>query len=165
MKKKQERKTSRKVKRKSSPSSGFVEQFAEPASCNIAIDFAAGHVEHESLPLLAIWFRFDSVKPQEHDRSHHRRSFIPIDKRMVFADVEQVSSCDFYDVGIGRFATKAGLWRKDCRRQQVFVTHAVCAAELFDYFEVNLANDVDAEMDAIVRRGVVSRHFPATLDR
>jgi hypothetical protein len=29
---------------------------------------------------------------------------------------------------------------------------------------VNLANDVDAEMDAILKRGVVSRHFPAALD-
>jgi len=84
---------------------------------------------------------------------------------MVLADVEQISSGDFYDIGKGRFATKAGLRRQHCRCQQVFVTHAVQAAELFDCFGVNPANDVEAEMDAIVRRGVVSRHFPAALDR
>ena len=71
---------------------------------------------------------------------------------MVLADVEQISSGDFYDIGIWRFATEAGLRRQHCRRQQVFVAYAVQAAELFDYFGVNLANDVDAKMDAIVRR-------------
>src|SRR5262249_7727758 len=146
-------------------SAAFLEQFAKPLCCNVAVDFAASQVEHQSLPLLAVRFQLDSVEPQEHDRSHHRSSFIPIDKRMVLTDVEQVSSGDFYDVGIGRFATKAGVRRQNCRRQQISVTHAVSAAKLFDYLGVNLANDVDAEMEAIVRRGVVSRHFPAALDR
>jgi len=133
--------------------SGFFEQFAKAASCLVTIDFTRGHIEHEFFPLSAIGNGLDSVEPQEHDRSHHRSPLIPVDKGMVPADVEQIGSGDFYDIGIGRFATKAGLRRQHCRGQQILVTYAVCAAELFDYFRVNLANDIDTEMDAIVRRG------------
>src|SRR5215475_1136373 len=95
--------------------SGFLEQFAKSESCFITINRARCHVEHQSLPLLAVRFRLDSVEPQEHDRSHHGSPFVSIDKGVILADVEQIGSGDFYNIGIGRFASEAGLWRQHCR--------------------------------------------------
>jgi len=71
---------------------------------------------------------------------------------MIAAKVKLVRGCNFDNVGIRRFAAEARLRRKHCGGEEVFVANPIEPAKSRERLSVNFANDLDAQMKAIVWR-------------
>ena len=70
---------------------------------------------------------------------------------MSATDVKQIRSCHVHDIGVRRLASKARLRSQHSGGEQIFVAHTVQSSELFQRFGMNLADNIDAEMETIIR--------------
>ena len=69
---------------------------------------------------LSLSARCHSLTSRRHNRRHHRGSLVPVEKRMIAAEVKQIRGCDFDDIEVGRFAAEALVAEPDRGREQVF---------------------------------------------
>lgn len=67
----------------------------------VAVETAGGDIEHQFLPLFAIRCRLDPINPQENDGGHHGGALVPIEKRMIAAEIKKICGGDFPDVREG----------------------------------------------------------------
>ena len=109
------------VSEQASAVSQWFHQFAQAARGGVAVELVRGYIQHQFFPLFTVGLWFDSVAPQEHDCGHHRRAFVPIEKRVVLANVKQIRRCDLDDIGIRGIAAEARLRREHSRGEKVFV--------------------------------------------
>ena len=71
---------------------------------------------------------------------------------MIAAEIKQISSRDFDDVCKRRFPAKGGLRRKNSRSEQSFIPNPGRTTEILQRLRMNLKDNFDRKMDAIVRR-------------
>ncbi len=128
------------------------QQAAQSLRRLVAVQFAAGEVEHQFLPLLAVGRRLDSIQSQENNPSHHGGALVAIKKWMIAAKI--ICARDFHKVGVGRLAAKGGLRSKNSGGEQV-PSRTPCNPPNCRSASAWIARTIfDREMNAVVRCGL-----------
>ena len=133
------------------------QQLAQPCRGFLPVDARGGDVEDELFPDLAIRCGFDSVEAQEHDRCGHCGALVPVDERMVAAQVEQIRRGDFFEIGKRRLAAEGGLGGSDGGFEKSTVPDARGAAECGQYLSMDLQNHRNGKVNAVCGRRAHAR--------
>jgi hypothetical protein len=123
-------------------------QFPQSLSGGSAVDFTRGHIQDEPFPIVDRQFRArqNFVGFQKNQASGERGAFVPVNKRMIAANVKEIRRPDLDRIRDERLAHHRGLRRGNGRFKQCFIANTSRAAVGSKHFTVNRFDGSDRQM-------------------
>ena len=76
------------------------QQYPQPFRCRLAINFAGCDRQRQFLPFRPVRLRFNPVQTKKHDTRAQRRSFVPVNKRVIPAKIKEIGRRNLREIGV-----------------------------------------------------------------